>query len=240
MNCLKAEEKFSAYVEDELDYQAVRTFEAHLNACESCRREFTLFRESLDLLHQLPQIESSVEFDPALKTRLADTQVESIPFWGRVLQPLHGQIRFTLSGVAVMLVMVAGFYFYQKTSLNPGLNPGSVEIVAAPESLRRAPLADQSRIEWQRQQFPLAVPSQGPQSLVNFPKSSVFDLQSVRRDQQPQLSAFNLQPVRRDQQPQLPVFDLQPVHRRQRPQRLEQNYILQTINYTEAPTGGGL
>ena len=220
MNCLKAEEKFSAYIEDELDYQAVRTFEAHLNACELCRREFTLFRESLDLLHQLPQIESSTEFDTALKTRLADTQVESIPFWGRVLQPLHGQIRFTLSGVAAILVMVAGFYFYQKTSINPE----SVEIVAAPESSRRAPLADQRRIEWQRQQFPLAVPSQEPRSLVNFPESSAFDLQ----------------PVRRSQQPQLPVFNLQPVRRRQQPQRLEQNYILQTINYTEAPTGGGL
>ena len=59
MNCLKAEEQFSAYIEDELDYQAVRAFEAHLSTCESCRREFTLFRESLDLLHQLPQIEPS-------------------------------------------------------------------------------------------------------------------------------------------------------------------------------------
>ncbi len=229
MNCLKAEEQFSAYIEDELDYQAVRTFEAHLNACESCRREFTLFRESLDLLHQLPQIEPSTEFDAALKTRLADTQVESTPFWGRVLQSLHGQIRFALSGVAAMLLMVAGFYFYQKTSINP-----------ESESSSRAPLADERRIEWQRQQFPLAVPSQEPQSLVNFPESSVFDPQPVRRNQQPQLSAFNLQPVRSSQQPQFPVFDLQPVRRNQQTQRLEQNYILQTINYTEAPTSGGL
>ena len=236
MNCLKAEEQFSAYIEDELDYQAVRTFEAHLNACESCRQEFTLFRESLDLLHQLPQIEPSTDFDTALKTRLVDTQVESIPFWGRVFQPLHGQIRFALSGAAVMLVMVAGFYFYQKTSINPG----SAEIIAAPGSSRRAPLTDQRRIEWQRQQFPLAVPSQEPQSLVNLPESSVFNLHPVRRSQQPQLSAFSLQPVRGSQQPQVPVFDLQPVRRSQQPQRLEQNYILQTINYTEAPTGGGL
>ena len=235
MNCLKAEEQFSAYIEDELDYRAIRTFEAHLNACESCRQEFTLFRESLDLLHQLPQIEPSTDFDTALKARIADPQVESTPFWGRVLQPLHGQIRLALSGVAVMLVMIAGFYFYQKTSVNSEL----VEIAAAPESSRRTSLAGERRIEWERQQFPLAVPSQELQSLVNFPESSV-DLQPVRRNQQPQLSAFNLQPTRRSQQPQFPVFDLQPVRRNQQTQRLEQNYILQTINYTEAPTGGGL
>ncbi len=235
MNCLKVEEQFSAYLEDELDYQAVRAFEAHLNTCESCRREFALFRESLDLLHQLPQIEPLTEFDVALQARLADTQVESIPFWQRVLQPLHGQTRLALSGIAVLLVMVAGFYFYQTTLTEPP----SVEIVAVPESSGRIPLAEGHRVEWQ-QQFPLAVPSRELQSLVNFPESSVFNLQPVRRSQQPQFPTFNLQPVRRSQQPQFPTFNLQPVRRSQQPQRLEQNYILQTINYTEAPTGGGL
>ena len=204
MNCLKAEEQFSAYLEDELDYQTVRAFEAHLSTCGSCRREFTLFRESLNLLHQLPQIEPSREFDIVLHMRLADAQVESIPFWQRVLRPLYGQTRLALSGIAVLLVMVAGSYFYQKTLTKSQ----PVEIVAAPESSRRVPLAEERRGEWQRQQLPLAMPSRELQSLVNFPES--------------------------------PTFDLQPLRRSQQPQRLEQNYILQTVNYTEVPTGGGL
>ena len=229
MNCLKAEEQFSAYLEDELDYQAVRAFEAHLNTCESCRQEFTLFRESLNLLHQLPQIKPSPEFDAVLQVRLTDIIVEPIPFWRRILEPFHGQIRLALSGIAALLVIVTGFYFYQKTPIKPQ----SVEIAAAPETLRRASLAEGRKVERQQQPFPLALPSRELQSLVNFPESSVFDLQPVRRSQQPQFSAFNLQPVRETQQPQFPAFNLQP-------QRLEQNYILQTINYTEAPTGGGL
>jgi anti-sigma factor RsiW len=204
MNCLKAEEQFSAYIEDELDYQAVRAFEDHLSTCHACRREFTLFRESLNLLHQLPQIEPSREFDIVLHMRLADAQVESIPFWQRVLRPLYGQTRLALSGIAVLLVMVAGSYFYQKTLTKSQ----PVEIVAAPESSRRVPLAEERRVEWQGQQLPLAIPSRELQSLVNFPES--------------------------------PTFNLQPRRRSQQPQRLEQNYILQTVNYTEAPTGGGL
>ena len=236
MNCLKAEEQFSAYLEDDLDYQAVRAFEAHLNACESCYREFTLFRESLNLLHQLPEIEPSTEFDLALQVRLAGAQVESIPFWRRVLQPLHGQTRLVLNGIAVLLVMIAGVYFYQ-TML--GQRP-SVDIVATPETSERIPLAEGRGVESRQQPFPLAMPSQEVQSLVNFPESSGFNLQPIRRNQQPQFPAFNLQRASRSQQLQLPGFDLQPVRRSQQPQRLEQNYILQTINYTEAPTGGGL
>jgi hypothetical protein len=233
MNCLKVEEQFSAYLEDELDYQAVRAFEAHLSTCESCRREFTLFRESLDLLHQLPQIEPSTEFDIALQARLADTQVESIPFWQRVLQPLHGQVRLALSGIAVLLVILAGFYFYQKTLTKPP----SVDTAVAPETSRSVPVAKEREVE---QQLPLAVPSQELPSLVKFPESSELDLQPVRGNQQLQSATFDLQQLRGTQQPQLPASDMQPVRRDQQPQRLEQNYILRTIKRTEAPTGGGL
>ena len=220
MNCLKVEEQFSAYLEDELDYQAVRAFELHLNTCESCRQEFTLFRESLDLLHQLPQIGPSTEFDAALRTRLADTQVESIPFWQRVLQPLQGQLRLALGGIAVLLLMIAGFYFYQKTLTEPE----SPAIVEAQESSKHIPLAEGHEVESKQQQFPLAVPNQELQPLVNFSESSVLDLQ----------------PTRGNQQPQPPGSDPQPGDKSQQPQQLEQNYILRTINHTKAPTGGGL
>ena len=233
MNCLKVEEQFSAYLEDELDYQAVRAFETHLSTCELCRQEFTLFRESLDLLHQLPQIEPSAEFDVALQARLADTQVESIPFWQRVLQPLHGQVRLALSGIAVLLVILAGFYFYQKTLTK---SP-SVDTAVAPETSRSVPVAKEREVE---QQLPLAVPSQELQSLVKFPESSELDLQPVRGNQQLQSATFDLQQLRGTQQPQLPASDMQPVRRDQQPQRLEQNYILRTIKRTEVPTGGGL
>ena len=233
MNCLKAEEQFSAYIEDELDYRALRAFEAHLSTCESCRRELALFRESLDLLHQLPQIKPSTEFDVTLQARLADTQVESIPFWQRVLQPLHGQARWALSGVAALLVILAGFYFYQKTLTK---SP-SVNTAVAPETSRAAPVAKEREVE---QQLPLAVPSQELQSLVNFPDSSALDLQPVRGTQQPQSATFDLQQLRGTQQPQPPESDMQPAGENQQPQRLEQNYILRTIKHTEAPTGGGL
>ena len=236
MNCLKVEEQFSAYIEDELDYQAVRAFETHLSTCESCHQEFTLFRESLDLLHQLPQIKPSTEFDITLQTRLAGTQVESIPFWQRVLQPLHGQIHLALGAIAVLLVMIAGFYFYQKT-LTESESPETVEV---PASSKRMPLAEGREVESKQQQLPLAVPSQELQSLVNFPEPLVLDLQPTRGNQQPQFPAFNLQPTRGNQQPQLRESDLQPADKSQQPQQLEQNYILRTINYTKAPTGGGL
>ena len=204
MNCLKAEEQFSAYFEDELDYQAVKAFEAHLGVCEPCRQEFARFRKSLDLLHQLPQIEPSVEFDIALRVRLANTQVESIPFWRRVLRPLHAQPAWALSGIAALLVMFAGIYLYQKTLVK---SP-PFDIASVPDTSGHVRLSEGRSNERWRQEFPLAVPSPELRARVNFPE--------------------------------FPAFDPQPVRRGQQPRPIEQNYILQTINYTEAPTSGGL
>ena len=59
MNCLKAQGHFSAYLEDELGYQTIKTFEAHLEECEACRGELAIFQKSVNLLNALPPIEPS-------------------------------------------------------------------------------------------------------------------------------------------------------------------------------------
>ncbi len=208
MNCLKAEEQFSAYLEDELNYQTVKAFETHLADCEQCHREFTLFSESLDLLHQLPQIEPSAEFDIDLRSRLANTQVELISFWHRVLNSLRAQPAWALSGVVTLLVMFAGIYLYQNIFVKSPPFEVAIEPNTPSTRIRHVPLAEVRSNELWQGELPLAVPNLDLQSLVKFPE--------------------------------FPAFDAQPMRRRQEPRRMEQNYILQTINYTEAPTGGGL
>ena len=44
MNCLQAEEHFSAHFEDTLDYQTLQDFEAHLTECEACQHEYVRFQ----------------------------------------------------------------------------------------------------------------------------------------------------------------------------------------------------
>ena len=57
MNCLQAEEYFSAHFEDTLDYQTLQDFEGHLAECEACQQEYSRFQESVKMTQQLPQIE---------------------------------------------------------------------------------------------------------------------------------------------------------------------------------------
>ena len=120
MNCLQAEEHFSAYFEDTLDYQALRDFEAHLATCGACQHEYARFQESVKAVQQLPQIEPSPNFMPKLLERLAEERQEFggirnmiTTGWHRLQDGLR-RPRWAFSGiVALILIAVVGGYFYQ-------------------------------------------------------------------------------------------------------------------------------
>ena len=124
MNCLQAEEHFSAHFEDTLDYQTLQRFEEHLAVCESCRHEYTRFQDSVKAVQQLPQIEPSMDFMPTLLQRLAEEHRETGGVkeiigtgWER-LQDVFRQPRWAFSSiVALLLIAAVGGYYYQEGSL---------------------------------------------------------------------------------------------------------------------------
>ena len=140
MNCLQAEEHFSAHFEDTLDYQTLQDFEEHLAACEACQHEYTRFQESVKAVQQLPQIEPSPYFMSTLQQRLATEQREPSSVkesvatgWGRLLDVLR-RPRWAFSGIMALILAAAGTFFYQDGSLfNQDLRSTPV---AAPMSQR--------------------------------------------------------------------------------------------------------
>ena len=140
MNCLQAEEHFSAHFEDTLDYQTLQDFEEHLAVCEACQHEYTQFQESVKAVQQLPQIEPSPYFMSTLQQRLATEQREPSSVkesvataWGRLLDVFR-RPRWAFSGIMALILAAAGTFFYQDGSLfNQDLRSTPV---AAPMSQR--------------------------------------------------------------------------------------------------------
>ena len=200
MNCLIAEEHFSAYLEDELDYQTVKDFETHLMNCGSCSSEFALFRKSLKLLHQLPRFEPSSNFDSSLQSKVDNLDVDRIPVWHQFLDSLRTRTEWAFGGIAtILLVGLLGVYFYQS-----GLEeykPSSSGIVFEPVSSPTYRPVD--NID---DQGPPALPVHQVNVPIDFGSGGLFGREVLEW----------------------------------RPQRTQQNFILQTVNYSSAPRGGGL
>ena len=150
MNCLQAEEHFSAHFEDTLDYQTLQDFEEHLAVCEACQHEYTRFQESVKAVQQLPQIEPSPYFMSTLQQRLATEQREPgsvkesvVTGWGRLLDVLR-RPRWVFSGIMALILAAAGTLFYQDGLLfnqdlrsTPVVAPMSqrAQVTTSPEAL---------------------------------------------------------------------------------------------------------
>ena len=140
MNCLQAEEHFSAHLEDTLDYQTLQGFEGHLTECEACQHEYAEFQESVKAVQQLPQIEPSLHFMSTLQQQLAAEQRETgnvkeiaATGWRQLLDVLR-RPKWAFSGIIALILAAAGTYFYQDGSLfDQDLRPA----VVAPTSQGR-------------------------------------------------------------------------------------------------------
>jgi hypothetical protein len=200
MNCLMAEEHFSAYLEDELDFRTIKQFEAHLTDCGSCSSEFALFRKSVNLLHQLPRIEPSSDFDRSMQSRVGNLDVDRTPAWHQLLDSLRTRPVWAFSGIAtILLVGLLTAYFYQNGL--DGYKPSSPGIVFETDSSPTyRPVVRIDTLE----------PPALPVHQVNVPLDFGSGGFSGRE-----------------------VLDW-------RPQRIQQNFILQSVNYSSAPRGGGL
>ena len=123
MNCLQAEEHFSAHFEDTLDYQTLQDFDGHLSACEACQREYTRFQGAVKSVQHLPQIEPSPYFMSTLQQRL-DTVARDprgitevlTTGWKQVLDVFR-RPKWAVSGLMALILAAAGAYFYQENPL---------------------------------------------------------------------------------------------------------------------------
>lgn len=158
MNCLQAEEHFSAYFEDTLDYRALRRFETHLTACEACQHEYARFQESVKAVQQLPQIEPFPEFMPKLMQRLAEERQEFGDIkeiittgWHRLQDGLR-RPQWAFGGiVALILIAAVGGYLYQDGFLSDRDSQPAVVVTPASEPSRGGPPPVELPVDVRRQ-----------------------------------------------------------------------------------------
>jgi hypothetical protein len=62
MNCTRAREKISAYLDQELDTASVRKLESHLHRCAECREVVRDFQQLNDMVLSLPRIDPGPDF----------------------------------------------------------------------------------------------------------------------------------------------------------------------------------
>ncbi len=108
-----AEERFRAYLDEELSAAEKEEFEAELEANPELKGEFELYRSTVELLHKVGPIEAPDTLLPSIQKRLA----------GRHMRENYGPtIRFPYEVLAFVVLLGCVFYLYT-TQLPVGPGP---------------------------------------------------------------------------------------------------------------------
>ena len=78
MNCERARELFSEYLEEGVDVALAAVVRGHLDQCADCCREFEMFRQTCAVLDRLPEIEAPRSFRHEVVMRAAREQHERV------------------------------------------------------------------------------------------------------------------------------------------------------------------
>jgi hypothetical protein len=116
-----AEERFRAYLDEELLPAEREEFEAELEANADLNREFQLYRSTVELLHKVGPLQAPESLLPNIQKRLA----------GRHMRENYGPtLRFPYEVLAFVVLLACVFYLYA-TQLPGG--PGAISTKERPQ-----------------------------------------------------------------------------------------------------------
>lgn len=139
MNCLQAENHFSAHLEDDIDYRTLKSFEAHIEQCERCQRDYVLFAQTLTEVEELPHVEPSPNFRAKLHERLADEPRVTVPFWKRLVYGFTLP-RWAYGALVLVFASFVTYVVYQRDLVD-----GNREHAVTLEQTRQTPAEPRTR-----------------------------------------------------------------------------------------------
>lgn len=113
MECLRAKELLSDYIDGILDTQSAAQLEVHLSGCAGCRQQLDALKALVSELNRLEPVKTPHDFLDQIHDRLGsrfrlDTVVKKLFF------PLRIKIPLELATAAVMAVLIIGVIGIQK------------------------------------------------------------------------------------------------------------------------------
>lgn len=113
MKCRKAKNLIYDLLDNVLSDSDRIQLESHLRECQSCDALATEFQKSLNLVHDLPQVEPSENFNWKIRLKLAQERHSlQEEFTTHTSFIRHWNIRFALGTVAAFTAVLAGGYLF--------------------------------------------------------------------------------------------------------------------------------
>ncbi|HUV05681.1 MAG TPA: anti-sigma factor [Armatimonadota bacterium] len=164
MNCERARELFSVYLEGSADTTLTAVVRDHIDQCRDCRREYELFRQTWCMLGSLPEVAAPAGFRHDVVMSMARVQHEhrkgarlgllgsNSDFFLRRFLPVR-TITIATAAAALVIILLRvpqSTYEYFAGMFNPGVRiVDSTGSERAPDAIEASPLESGRKLYWQ-------------------------------------------------------------------------------------------
>jgi len=164
MNCERARDLFSAYLEGSVDDALTALLRDHIDRCPACKREYELFRQTWCMLGLLPEVAAPSGFRHDVLVRTARVQHEHMKGVSAGLPELNGHfllrrllpvrtiaIASAAAALAIILLKVPqSTYEYFAGMFNPSAQVvESTEAQRPADAIEASPLESARKLHWQ-------------------------------------------------------------------------------------------
>jgi hypothetical protein len=128
MECIRAENLLSAYLDGDLPEREREGFSEHLRQCPRCAGEEKALKETLSLLRNLPAEKAPPGLLEGVRRRIGQEK-ETVPLWKKLFLPAH--IKIPLEAAAVVLIFLLAYGIQKEMpATKPSPSPPAIEMAA--------------------------------------------------------------------------------------------------------------
>lgn len=146
--CTEINELMSLYIDDAMDYDTRKEFEAHIRECKVCSEELQALQQLVDLCNDISEEELPEDFKAKLHERLLEEQKkEEKKNRFLILRSKYVQMAASIAAVAVIAIVLRGTLgnnFYPPTAQNKAMDLAAAEIGRPEEAKMEDTAADRS------------------------------------------------------------------------------------------------
>lgn len=113
MTCDEISKYIPAYLEDDLTPEERKFVDEHINTCDACRQDLADFKNTFNILKDLPDVEPPPFFEQKIMSRIHEEATQKKGLLRKLFYPLR--IKIPIQAMATVCIAVFAFLIYKGT-----------------------------------------------------------------------------------------------------------------------------
>ena len=119
MNCNKAQELISQYIDNELSAQSVSELLKHFEECDKCKQDYIMLKNIKTVLSKAPKKELSSDFTASVMNKIKSENIEkddNVVMFGSFFNSFKKKL--VMAAGFLFIVASSSFFFMHETGIN--------------------------------------------------------------------------------------------------------------------------